>query len=203
MLKLSLAVAAALTIAGSADALTLVASTNGPDQGPVAGQHMIQNFNTGAGLSGGSLVSGNQPNQYAAPLGDTTQYLAVLGGQTATLDLKAPAKSLSFYWGSIDNYNTVSFYAGTKMIGSYTGAAVPQAPADGNQTSPGNNRRVDFNFGTDRVTSVKFASSQNSFELDSVAAAVPEPATWAMLITGMGLVGVSLRRRRGSTVVAA
>ena len=31
---------------------------------------------------------------------------------------------------------------------------------------------------------------------------VPEPATWAMLITGFGLVGVSVRRRRGVVVSA-
>jgi hypothetical protein len=31
---------------------------------------------------------------------------------------------------------------------------------------------------------------------------VPEPATWAMLITGFGLVGASVRRRRGVVVSA-
>jgi hypothetical protein len=31
--------------------------------------------------------------------------------------------------------------------------------------------------------------------LDNVSAAVPEPATWAMLIAGFGLVGGALRRR--------
>jgi hypothetical protein len=44
-----------------------------------------------------------------------------------------------------------------------------------------------------------------AFEFDSFAAtevitpgggAVPEPATWAMLLAGFGLVGVSARRRR-------
>ena len=32
--------------------------------------------------------------------------------------------------------------------------------------------------------------------LDNVAAAVPEPATWAMMITGFGMVGGTMRRRR-------
>jgi hypothetical protein len=34
-------------------------------------------------------------------------------------------------------------------------------------------------------------------------AVIPEPATWAMLILGFGLVGASLRRRKGTTHVAA
>ncbi len=41
-----------------------------------------------------------------------------------------------------------------------------------------------------------------NFAFRDDAAAVPEPAAWAMLITGFGLVGASLRRRRVSTVSA-
>lgn len=44
------------------------------------------------------------------------------------------------------------------------------------------------------------------FVLDNVtlnAAAVPEPATWAMLILGLGMIGYAARRRRGSAVLAA
>ncbi len=36
--------------------------------------------------------------------------------------------------------------------------------------------------------------------ITSGSGAVPEPATWAMLITGFGLVGASMRRRRLATV---
>ena len=38
--------------------------------------------------------------------------------------------------------------------------------------------------------------------LDGVSAAVPEPATWAMLIGGFGLVGAAARRRRSAAVAA-
>lgn len=38
---------------------------------------------------------------------------------------------------------------------------------------------------------------------DHIAAAVPEPASWAMMIAGFGLVGASLRKRRGATAFAA
>jgi len=43
------------------------------------------------------------------------------------------------------------------------------------------------------------------FELlsESVTSAVPEPATWAMMITGFGLAGTAIRRRRTTFAVAA
>lgn len=38
--------------------------------------------------------------------------------------------------------------------------------------------------------------TEASFALESGAAAIPEPASWALLVTGFGLAGASLRRRR-------
>lgn len=37
-----------------------------------------------------------------------------------------------------------------------------------------------------------------TLDFDTVVAAVPEPASWAMLITGFGLAGSALRRRRAA-----
>lgn len=39
--------------------------------------------------------------------------------------------------------------------------------------------------------------------VESVGGAVPEPATWAMLIAGFGLMGVAMRRRRALAATAA
>lgn len=39
-----------------------------------------------------------------------------------------------------------------------------------------------------------FQVKQNSY--DGVAAAVPEPATWAMMLAGFGVIGTAVRRRR-------
>ena len=204
MLKIVLGVTAAFGLASAAGAMTIVASTNGPDSGIPVGQHLITDFNTAAGLSGAyQLETGSVSGQFAAPFQDTTQYLVVLGGHTATLAISPALKALSYYWGSIDDYNTVSFFSGSTLVASYTGAQIPAAPADGSQGNPLNNRRVTFNFGGVPITSVNFASSQNSFELDTVSGAVPEPATWALLIVGMGVTGAAMRRRRGATVVAA
>lgn len=38
------------------------------------------------------------------------------------------------------------------------------------------------------------------YEVRAIAAAVPEPTTWAMLILGFGVVGASLRERRAATL---
>lgn len=211
MIKIALVLGAVVGIAGSAQAATTVSSTNGPDTGPPAGQRVLYDFESGApaGLSGNfAIVQGSVAGQYAAPLGDTTHYLTVpLNGSSgsATLALGTALSSLSLYWGSIDTYNTISFAdAGGRSLGAFTGAQVPPAPADGSQGNALNNRRVNFDFGGSRASSVTFTSGNKAFEVDNIAGAVPEPATWAMLLVGMGLVGGAVRRRRtGGVVVAA
>ena len=40
------------------------------------------------------------------------------------------------------------------------------------------------------------------FQIGLPSSAVPEPATWALLIAGFGTVGTAMRRRRPSSVVA-
>lgn len=203
MRNLLILAATVAAISGSANAMTIASSSNGPDAGPPVNQHVIDDFNSAAGLTGAyTLVTGSVSGEYAAPFQDATQYLAVRAGQTASLAISPAVKALSFYWGSIDNYNTVKFFSGTTQVGSFTGSQIPAAPADGSQGNPFNNRRVNFSFDGAKVSSVQFSSSQNAFELDSVAAAVPEPAVWAMLLVGFGLVGVSVRRRNAAVIAA-
>jgi hypothetical protein len=56
-----------------------------------------------------------------------------------------------------------------------------------------------FNFDASGLSSVRI-SSASPFQIDNVrltaAAAVPEPATWAMMLFGFGAIGYSMRRRR-------
>ena len=63
---------------------------------------------------------------------------------------------------------------------------------------------MNIDFGGQRAQSVTLQSiGQNAFESDGWAvSAVPEPATWAMMITGFGLAGVAIRRRRTTFAVA-
>ena len=50
----------------------------------------------------------------------------------------------------------------------------------------------------------RFSSSNIAFELDDIATTnVPEPSTWATLIAGLTLVGLSMRRRERNRAVNA
>ncbi len=50
----------------------------------------------------GMVENGSVENKWAAPLGDTSNYMAVLKGEAETLTLPSPKSSLLIYWGSID-----------------------------------------------------------------------------------------------------
>ena len=56
-----------------------------------------------------------------------------------------------------------------------------------------------FSPGTFSLTSI--VSGSSTLTISAVAAAVPEPATWAMMIFGFGAVGSMIRYRRRSTTV--
>ena len=52
--------------------------------------------------------------------------------------------------------------------------------------------------GTFNVSSdYDISSISVSYQVDSPAVAVPEPATWALMISGFGMAGAMFRRRRG------
>ncbi|WP_255602068.1 Npun_F0296 family exosortase-dependent surface protein [Glacieibacterium megasporae] len=206
------AAAAFMALAAAGHAMTVTSAFGSPDSGPAMGETMLVDFNsttlpTGYALSGGYGYATGTTSFAAAPAGDTTQYLYVSSALTpnnATLTTAHALKSISFYWGSIDAYNTVDVLgAGGVSLGSYGGSAF--APANGDQSAASTNRRVYFTAGSGQViTGLRFASTGVAFELDDVAGtAVPEPAAWALMIVGFGMVGFAARRRRATTPAVA
>jgi hypothetical protein len=164
---------------------------------------------------------GTSPTFYAQPFGTTDQYYATgpipdgngePGTSPGVIDLTTfattlgPINTLSFLWGSVDSYNTLEFLdAFDNVLGTFTGDDVNN-PANGDQSNPATNRVVFFSL-TDgaensfrklRLTSI----GQNAFEIDNIAInpAVPEPATWALMILGFAGIGVALRRRSRPTL---
>jgi hypothetical protein len=156
----------------------------------------------GGAAPGTGIFTGTASGITQAPPGDPTAYAAVLGPNgTATLTLGGPYANISFFMGSPDTYNSISFLgAGGTVLGSFTGAQFTGPPANGDPTL---GERITFNFNGAAVQTVQFASTTNSFEFDRVGTvAVPEPATWAMMLVGFGGIGAMIRRRRQTLVTA-
>ena len=154
-------------------------------------------------------VTGASPYNYAPPVlsngngtvfgnpngNDTSQYIAVEGAASAQFRFSNLQQYLGLLWGSVDSFNTLSFYDNTTLIGSITGANVTKS-ATGDQGANGTyyvniNSSLPFN-------TVIASSSGNSFEFDNIAYAtpVPEPASLAIFGTGLVLLAFTMRFRR-------
>lgn len=197
------AIAAPLALAAAPASAAIMFSFEGGLATPGAGFTVINAFNTDAGITGNDFEIKTPPaDTEGAPPANSfpagTPYLSVLGGGSASLDFGVSVTAFQFDWGSIDRFNTLSIRS--------TGAdpiIVPGSnftnPANGNQVAPGTNGRFTvWSTEGETFTGVTFASGTNSFEVDNLAigAAVPEPATWAMMIFGFAGVGATIRQRR-------
>jgi hypothetical protein len=214
-----------LSTAANATAITILPPG---DIGPPAGYGSGATFNTvsaqpygstapsGSFLDGGSAFSGsgvvmNNGGQgsvglYATPFGDATNYMAVLGGGSEQIAFSGLKTSFGLYWGSVDTYNSLTFYNGNVSVATISGADVdPPFEANGGQTEYASNGYVLIS-ALPQFDRVVAASSSNSFELDNVvaggASAVPEPSTWAMLLLGFAGLGYAGFRRSKGTISA-
>lgn len=171
---------------------------------------VFQNFD---GFTAGQSIGVNTfaygadvPSNGRKPSGGTGNYAAILGGGSYTVNLNAFAPVLSFLTGSIDTYNSVTLTlvntalaatdASYRTFETFQGAQIGTINGDG---------RVTFDTGSSTflISAATFMSDRNSFEIDSIASAAPEPATWAMMILGFGFAGMALRsRRRGKLALA-
>lgn len=140
----------------------------------------------------GSIVHGSVSGQYTAPTGDTNKYLNT-GIGTVTANFAGGINYLGLEWSTVDNYNFVYLTSTTGIVEKFGGSDLPPGnPVNGTTTS-----YVNF-FADNGVMwkSVAFKSTGNSFELDNVATATPEPGSIAMLATGFLALGAGALRRR-------
>lgn len=218
-----IAAAATVGLASAANATISVSAV--PGSNPYAGPTPTYDFNTPgttpttipAGTTppgpGGIITIGTFGNLFAQPFGSTGNYYAI-GPSTqspGTILFGLPGISqVSFIWGSVDQYNSLTFTnaAGTPLgaaytfSGSYIASLIP-ALANGNRSSANTNPLVTFLFGGSDIGLIggmQMSSQFNAFEIDDIAitSGVPEPGTWAMMLLGLGVVGFAVRRRKSS-----
>jgi hypothetical protein len=157
-----------------------------PEATLLAGYALDLNGSTVGVNEGGAGYSGTLPN-------NATHYLTIPGGANAILTSVGGMKAFSLYMGSPDTYNSIRFI----------GDGIDQTLSGGQLSGGDTNQqwswgaRVNFDFGGAKINQIVLNSSSNSFESDNFAvAAVPEPATWAMMIMGFGMAGALIRRRQ-------
>lgn len=158
-----------------------------------------------ASLTGGSVLAASQGTA-AMPAGTSGLFLSAGPdtGNVATLTFSPNnIGKFAFLWGSPDTYNKLTI---TTSAGStdWDASSAGVAPADGNQAFA---QYVTFALGAgETLNSLTFTTSpaQDAFEVANFSvAAVPEPASWALMISGFGLVGGALRRREQTRVTFA
>jgi len=218
---LSIAIAmAALFTTTSASAFTF--TTGGI---PVAGEGLkssvlgaiTTDFNSGlsnpANYTGGGVKNGSVAHQWASPPADTSNYFTVgpSTSATGTVSFGFLASYFGYYGGSPDGYNSLQLWNDGTLIKSLSGsflAKIAHVQPNGDHDDHGDHGghghqsvgrywNIFADNPNEYFNTVKFRSKANAFETDNHAVlAVPEPATYAMILAGPGLVSFIARRRK-------
>ena len=165
--------------------------------GPLSGQYAPPYLSGSNGTLFGDLSNG----------ADTTRYLTSgsggsHAGAAVTLMFPGLEKYMGLLWGSVDDYNTLTFYNGLTPVGSFAGSAISGVAgvgkcAGGDQGELGTCYvNIDLLAGFDRVVAT---SEKYAFEFDNVAfgVRVSEPRAAGMFLLGLLLLGSGywLKRR--------
>lgn len=172
------------------------------------GSGSTANTITFSGTSG--VYSGSTSGVSAAPVMQngqptTAEYLAAEPSGAITVTYASEQKYFGLLWGSVDNYNTLTFYDNGKEVGALTGSEITKN-ADGNQGAQGSffvNVDVGNGYSFNKVV---LTSSQPAFEFDEIAASqnqqgidpaplsLPGGTPAGMLVLGLGLMVPFVRR---------
>jgi hypothetical protein len=228
-IKLLAAVSAVglLAMVGSASAAVTVSSTVVNQLNSFGGGALLDNFDGYVrphfSFSGNIVATENPVSDAAAPPytgpgdisiccqggnynADATHFESVEGGQSSTFSALDGRylTAFSFYMGSPDDYNHVTFnFVGGAPAQTLNGVNIwGGGEFNGDRTK---GFRVYYDFHSAHVSSIVFASDSNAFEADNFAGkvgGVPEPASWALMIVGFGMAGGLLRTKRRSALAA-
>ena len=191
--------------------------------------NFVTDFGTGGAIiatySGGRI---DNANQYGSAQGSGKH--VVTFSNMAPIDINFTTtlpEGLTYfgYWlSALDGGNRLEFYNGATLLASVTPGSVTgdigACPTSycGNPNPPflGQNSGEPYAFlnvyftGGDTYDRIRiyqvggggYESDNHTVGYYTSIGGVPEPATWAMLITGFGLVGMAARRRKGVAVHA-
>ena len=151
-----------------------------------------------------AIVTGSMSGAAAPALTDKTPYLAIPApGNSSTsgnitFRLGSDNTYLGLYWGSIDRYNSITFYQDNSKTLTLFGSDIVGSDANGNQVAPPSNSYVNI-YGLAPFDSFMLSSTSRAFEVDNLAvgAPVPEPATMLLMGLGLlGLAGIQIKRKK-------
>ena len=184
---------AAVFIDGPSMGIATGQNFNSQPLGPINSSFSIGDWTFTAGAN--SQINISSDSTGAQPYQTTGNYLSVLGSGSTSVTFSA-RDSFSFFWGSIDDYNTITLSDGTSYTGTQIASMFTGGQSNGCQLQTNCNRYVTFT-GTS-LTGFTMASSSNSFEITNISA-VPEASTWAMMLLGfLGVGFLAYRRKSGS-----
>ena len=166
--------------------------------GIASGSYVAPSYTDGVNAS---VRSGSVTSVYLQPEGldasDSFLVVSKLGGSNGSARVNVgDASSFSFVWGSPDSFNVIDIFSDGFGTVSYTGSQLGSTNgfiANGNNTHTGLFTIAGVDGAT--IDHVVFRSSGVAFEV-AVAAPVPEPESYALMLAGLAAVGFVARRRR-------
>ncbi len=128
------------------------------------------------------------------PAPDPSGWFAYNGGSAFAVNFATPQSAISFQTVSFTDTLAEAFDAGNSLVGSVTEhQGFPVSELFNSLTGTAFVRVVFSDAGGDGsgpgITNL-------TFETGSFNGGVPEPATWAMMLAGFGLIGATMRRRQ-------